>query len=897
MRRAGRPGSRTTCAERGPAIRVRLSISWLTLLGCGALPVWAAGAQDAAVRLPYVEDFETLAAGKPVGWTDASVGEVSVSFTAETRRPQAGKGAWRVDVPAWHAGVAAVQRAGIPLTNGAAYGVEVWLRGQDISVPVTVALRKKTPPYVVHFSRAFAVGPEWRRCVLEGRATTDDPDAALAISMPGSGVLFVDSLRVLPGGLPLEPEPTPPPAVKGNRVFNSSFELGTDGWTMPEKVALVQDAAPEGRQYARWLPNPFALEGRPFVARPNQRYTLSAYLRSQRPGAKARLQLVEVGNSVRAGQTFELTGEWKRYALTTTLPCDQYNRYYLSIGPADEQHGIDVDAVQVEEGGLTDYRPAAPLEVSPGLSRSMLFPRPDEILGVPVQVYAAGKTGETATVRYRLQGFYGETLAFGTQAVKPGLTHTEVPLRIRAPGSGTLRLVVEGLVDGQPVSSGEAVLTALPALDPTPRPDSFFGAHGSAGLPGEWHAPTVAARAGVRWWRLHDLSAYTQWAVAEPAQDRFTWYDAMVDGLRSRGLSILGVFARTPAWAGQDPGGTRTDPSAWPPARMADVSDYVRQVATHYRGRIDAYELWNEPWARASWAGTPEKYVEVAKTMARAAREADPAARLVGGSFYAPRPEFTDRVLGRSFLPIVDAISHHHYTEPQAVTYSYGGKDEVTQWRQSLRGKLDVAGGAKVEIWNTEGGTASPSFYSWLGAEEQARAAARTVAKTLILNKAGGVRRYFYYHVWQEMGSPRMFHWLYTNNWALLDYDGSGKPALAAFSACAQNLEGAAPAGRLETPELKAYAFARGGETVVALWSPVALTGPRELEVKIHPFRLSAMNLMNNVQGIAFGAASARLAVRNEPLYLHVRDTAPATVLKALKAAEWTSPANSTAAR
>ncbi|HEU4751492.1 MAG TPA: hypothetical protein VFU47_00190, partial [Armatimonadota bacterium] len=224
-----------------------------------------------------------------------------------------------------------------------------------------------------------------------------------------------------------------------------------------------------------------------------------------------------------------------------------------------------------------------------------------------------------------------------------------------------------------------------------------------------------------------------------------------------------------------------------------------------------------------------------------------------------------------------------------------GGKDQVTAWAQSLRGKLGLVGGEKTPLWNTEGGVPSPSYYSWLGAEEQSRAAARTVAKTLILNRAAGVQRYYYYYVWQERGGPRTFDWLYANNWALLDYDGSGKPSLAAFAACARSLEGAEPAGRVETSSVKAYLFRRGGDTVVALWSPAALLQPVDLKLKLDPQRLQVQNLMGNRKGFAVEEGAVVLGLRNEPVYLRAEKTPVPAVSAALRAALDAAPADGAA--
>jgi hypothetical protein len=126
---------------------------------------------------------------------------------------------------------------------------------------------------------------------------------------------------------------------------------------------------------------------------------------------------------------------------------------------------------------------------------------------------------------------------------------------------------------------------------------------------------------------------------------------------------------------------------------------------------------------------------------------------------------------------------------------------------------------------------------------------------------------------------------LHTNNWALLDYDGAGKPTLAAFAACAQRLEGAELVSRVETPVLKAYVFRKGTGAVIAAWAPAALDRPRELTLKIHPWRTRAFDLMGGPRGLRAGAGAVTLGIRNEPVYLEIADTDAARVATGLKAA------------
>ena len=120
--------------------------------------------------------------------------------------------------------------------------------------------------------------------------------------------------------------------------------------------------------------------------------------------------------------------------------------------------------------------------------------------------------------------------------------------------------------------------------------------------------------------RLWDCG--TTWADLNPAKGVYVWdrLDAIVAGHPKARLML--VLAVTPAWAATDP----EAPSApWipagsssPPRDMDDWRAFVRAVVTRYRGRIHAYQVWNEPQLREFW--TPYGSVSLLASMtARAA--------------------------------------------------------------------------------------------------------------------------------------------------------------------------------------------------------------------------------------------------------------------------------------
>ena len=143
--------------------------------------------------------------------------------------------------------------------------------------------------------------------------------------------------------------------------------------------------------------------------------------------------------------------------------------------------------------------------------------------------------------------------------------------------------------------------------------------------------------------------------------------------------------------------------------------------------------------------------------------------------------------------------------------------------------------GTVKPIWNTEGGVACPTFYSWLppnGAPCTPREAAATYTKCVALMMAADVKHWCYYFVGWAWGGRGDYYRLLNTPYVQIDFDGSPKATLIAQSAAAQMLDGARFVADASTADLRAYLFQRGPDAVAILWAkregqPVRLALPK----------------------------------------------------------------------
>lgn len=250
-------------------------------------------------------------------------------------------------------------------------------------------------------------------------------------------------------------------------------------------------------------------------------------------------------------------------------------------------------------------------------------------------------------------------------------------------------------------------------------------------------------------WRFWD--AAVSWERLELRQD--VWYfrrlDTLVKLAGQHGVEPLLTLGITPLWAASRPnekfvygyGGNS------PPRDMRDWEDYVRTVATRYKGRIRHYELWNEPTfdeidkGRGFYAGSAKTMVELGRIAYRVIKEVDPENKLLS-------PGFTDEggrldlYLSLGGKDITDVIAHHFYPEKPELIPGYVGH---------VRRVMAKHGLAHLPLWNTETGywlpprgqTTSPN---WPKSEEEVGA---YMARVLILGAVSGLDR-FYWYSWES---------------------------------------------------------------------------------------------------------------------------------------------------
>jgi len=521
-------------------------------------------------------------------------------------------------------------------------------------------------------------------------------------------------------------------------------------------------------------------------------------------------------------QSFAVGDDWKRVSVTGTLQPGQ-TRLVIASAPwsLGKVTAIWLDAAQLQSGprATAAYEPANPVEMNltsraPG---HVFFDRSDAVL----QLATAGDIPSGATVHVVVSDLYGASRSFGP--ISPSVQTVSIPPDQTRP-YGMFKATAT-LLD--PIGCGlsapvECVFARLPKPCGINPADSFFGVM----MPLQPDFYPLARAIGIHWVRLHDASQLTDWSVVQPKLGPFKYFDESVDAARAAGFQILGMFDGAPAWTTNKPNAQGgyfayfyNNPDA--PDGPRYWREYVDAMASHYRGKIDCWEVWNEPWNRGNvfFPGTPEQYGALLKIAYATAKAANPKATILGIDTYRPirtyYKDFTKLALQASGSAYYDVFSYHDYPPDSVV----GPQDniEIKDGNEFRALQARYANGPVKPQWTTEGGVGGGvlSMYGSYNDGSTLMADQGKMVRLLVGLMAAGSKRFFLY----TFHNDASFYG--RTDIVALEYDRAIRPQLAAYGMLARLVDGAGtPSIDNRAPGVNIFRFpVVAGKQVDVLWS------------------------------------------------------------------------------
>lgn len=185
--------------------------------------------------------------------------------------------------------------------------------------------------------------------------------------------------------------------------------------------------------------------------------------------------------------------------------------------------------------------------------------------------------------------------------------------------------------------------TATPTNTPTPKPTAkpkpkvasvagTFGYGIQAAMVSDGNHDRIfgaVQELGFNW-----VKQQVEWFRYNPGPGQYDWgaLDRIVDGANARGINVMFSVVKAPGWA--RPAG---DTDEGPPSDPNTYGTFMRELAARYKGRVKAYEIWNEQNLYYEWGGRGHKinaarYVELLKVAYSAVKSVDPAAVVISGA-------------------------------------------------------------------------------------------------------------------------------------------------------------------------------------------------------------------------------------------------------------------------
>ena len=175
----------------------------------------------------------------------------------------------------------------------------------------------------------------------------------------------------------------------------------------------------------------------------------------------------------------------------------------------------------------------------------------------------------------------------------------------------------------------------------------------------------LVEEAGFRW--VKQEFAWREIEGAAPGVFDWDKTDRVMDQIDSFGLKVIARVGVQPEWAGS------AYPQVGPPDDYQDFANFLHALATRYQGRIDAYQIWNEPNLAREWGSrppNPAEYTDLLRVAYQTIKAVDPNAYIISAGLApttrwdeiaVPDTVFIQGMYDAGAAPYFDALAAHSY--------------------------------------------------------------------------------------------------------------------------------------------------------------------------------------------------------------------------------------------
>jgi len=681
-----------------------------------------------------------------------------------------------------------------------------------------------------------------------------------------------------------------------NLISNPGFEAGQSDWlfnSRPYNASLdvvADSTAPEGEMVASVTVGEYcrsaSIGSRWITLEADQDYTLSVSLRSQKGDVPVTLSVWSWADAnggwnkkTESRKTVQVTEQWQRFFLQAKLQDAREGKYQVLI-EVEQPAVIYADAVMLTQGDSSaDFHAGSDLDFGIDFSEpSMLFEH-----GEPVDIIVRANNRRDhiwpLTLEYRVEDFRGDAVIIATKdmAAEPGIN--QEALRFELGKKGYYKLKISAIdSDGTPVGEQLASFALIEKKQSDELDNnSPFGVSLS---PNRLELELERAKEiGVGHIRVHEVFG---WKQVEPKEGDYEWesFDVETSGdsssafykpadydfsvYRQSGLLPLvyieGYDKNRPDWADE------YDREK----QLSLYGDFYRELASHYRGVFEDFEVVNEPWGHMD----AKEYLDILKAVYAKAKEGNPNARMVGvTAYHGPQINFLKETIDQGGLDYMDVISLHPYPRPDAP------ESVLIDFIQQTREWMENAG-KTIPIWITEIGWTTQGLEPLptriprpAHRNNSDTLQAQYMARAMIVSIANGVEKVDWFH----FSGDHTFRYSYH----MFEADAFSSPmkTVPVFSALSSILADAEFERKLAEGEgsLYAYLFSNGNRRIIPVWTTCKYS---TLVLETGAGQIDVYDIMGNkIQSLQSGGGDFEIEVTGSVIYL----IADASVLDSAK--------------
>jgi hypothetical protein len=355
-------------------------------------------------------------------------------------------------------------------------------------------------------------------------------------------------------------------------------------------------------------------------------------------------------------------------------------------------------------------------------------------------------------------------------------------------------------------------------------PEDFFGA---VGISSEPEVLALFDEMEIKW-SVRTL----YWSGIESVKDTFDFsgFEETIDIANNEGIKIIGILGYATDWL--FPEGKYKRYIA--PENIPHFLRYVEETVRHFKGRINVWQIWNEP-NHIFWKGPNKDFYELSRLSAQKIKEIDPSAYIIGGALMRAPKGFIKGMYKAGATQNLDGMSFH--------PYGFNPWDSMHIFDKFSRvlSQINFSG----SMWVSEMGYPTGGWYPH---KTTLKKLPSFVVRTAVGAAVRGTRAFVWYELFDYRNKGEE-----DNKWNSEDYFGlvypnfERKDGAWAYTLCARYLPGSRYTGELPLREnipahIVSSCFLEGasGHNTLILWNDRGRTKKINLQ-------LPASSLLHNI--------------------------------------------------